>query len=72
MMSVAQDIPTPGARPATSAERSRDQRLPPETIFLFVAVGALLGGILLAGMVLWLWVRSRGVEDESDHEIPEG
>lgn len=56
---AARVVPTSGARDG----QPHSQAAPSEAMFLYVAAGALVGGVVLAGVVLWLWMRSRGTAD---------
>jgi hypothetical protein len=57
--SVARVVPTPGGRSAEGLERGGGQGAAPAAIFLYIAIGALAVGVLLSGLVLWLWMRGR-------------
>jgi hypothetical protein len=48
--------------PASSARSGRagPQEGLSEAVFLYIAGGALLGGVVLGSVVLWLWLRGRG------------
>jgi hypothetical protein len=68
---VARVVGTPGAEPVTGIEPASGQETAPEMVFLYVALGALVGGILLASAVLWLWGRGRRTDDEQDPKLDE-
>jgi len=43
-----------------------------ERVVLYVAVLALVVGLILAGVVVWLWLRGRDAGEKSDPAASEG
>jgi hypothetical protein len=56
---VARVVPPAQARPVASGERTVRHDTQSGTVFLYVAAGALLAGLVLAGVTLGLWLRGR-------------
>lgn len=56
---LARVVSAPGSGPAAESGRTSSREGLPEAIFLYVAAGALLGGVVLSALVLWLWMRGR-------------
>jgi hypothetical protein len=60
---VARLVPTMEPGLATESGRLSDGGSSPDSIFLYVAIGASVAGLGLAGLVGWLWLRGRKVVD---------
>ena len=56
---LARVVSAPGSGPAAESGRTSSREGLPEAIFLYVAAGALVGGVVLSALVLWLWMRGR-------------
>jgi hypothetical protein len=56
---LAGGVPTQVSESSAKSGRVRSPERQPEAIFLYIAGGALVGGIVLAALVLWLWLRGR-------------
>ena len=58
---VAQIVRTPDARSPSRSGQTTGGRIAVASLFLVVALAAVAGAILLGGLFLWLFLRSRGV-----------
>jgi hypothetical protein len=69
IVQVARVVPSSGSEPSTAAElpigQNRDSL---ERLLLLISVAALLGGVVLAVAVLWLWLRGRNTSGELNQE----
>lgn len=68
-MLVAKLAPTTGAAQATVAEPASSQGGALGPLLLLLSVGALVVGLVLAGVVIWLLVRGRKAEGEAGQKV---